>query len=249
MVVFAVVVGAAWLGAFFRGVLPKHHLSDESKDIVKIGIGLIATLSALVLGLLVASAKSSFDTKAEEIKESAAKIILLDRNLRQYGPEANEVRDLVRRVAAAKVKLDWIKDDLQPESRSPVEIRPAAAGIEEVQHKLRALSPTSDAQRSLQSRALQLSGDLAQTRWLLIEQSGSSIPLPFLVLLVLWLAVIFASLGLFAPRNGTVYAVILVCALSASSAIFLILEMDQPFEGLLKISDAPLRNAVIQLNR
>ena len=84
---------------------------------------------------------------------------------------------------------------------------------------------------------------------LLIEQSGSSIPLPFLVLLVLWLAVIFASLGLFAPRNGTVYAVMLVCALSASSAIFLILEMDQPFEGLLEISDAPLRNAVIQLNR
>jgi uncharacterized membrane protein (DUF485 family) len=249
VVVFAVVVGAASLGAFFRGVLPAHHLSDESKDAVKIGIGLIATLAALVLGLLVASAKSSFDTKSEEIKESAAKIILLDHNLRQYGPEAKEVRELVHRVAAAKVNLGWVKDNLQPDSHGPAGIPPVAGSIEEVQQKLRALSPTSDAQRSLQARTLELSGDLAQTRWLLIEQSESSISLPFLVLLVLWLAVIFASLGLFAPRNGTVYAIIFVCALSVSSAIFLILEMDRPFEGLLRISDAPLRSAIIELNR
>jgi hypothetical protein len=124
-----------------------------------------------------------------------------------------------------------------------------AAGIEEVQEKLRALVPTSDSQRWLQTRALSLSVDLAQMRWLLIEQGESSIQLPFLVVLVLWLAVIFMSFGLLAPRRGIVLVFIVACALSVSSAIFLILELDQPFEGLLKISDAPVRDAIAEMNR
>jgi Protein of unknown function (DUF4239) len=249
LVVFAVVVGGASLGAFLRGVVPKDHMSDESKDIIKVGIGLIAMLSALVLGLLVASAKSSFDTKSEEIKESAAQIILLDRNLRRYGPEAKQVRDLIQRAIVSKFNLSWVESNSQPESRAPDEDAPEVGSIEEVQHMVRALSPTNDAQRALQSRALQLISDLSQTRWLLLEQKGSSIPIPFLVVLVLWLAVLFGTMGLLAPRNGTVYSVIFFCALSVSSAIFLILELDRPFEGLLRISDAPLRTAISQLNR
>ena len=249
LVAFAVVVGGAVLGALLRAVLPKHHMTDESKDVIKVGIGLIATLAALVLGLLVASAKSSFDTKSEEVRESAAKIILLDRNLRQYGPETRPIRELIGRVMMSKANLSWVENDLQPESRAQVEGASAGAGVEEVQHMLIALSPTNAVQRTLQSRALQLSGDLAQTRWLLFSQKGSSIPMPFVVVLVTWLAVIFGSLGLFAPRNGTVYGVIFVCALSVAGAIFLILEMDRPFEGLVRISDAPMRSAIMLLDR
>ena len=84
---------------------------------------------------------------------------------------------------------------------------------------------------------------------MLYEQSRSSIPMPFLVVLVSWLAVIFAILGLLAPRNGTVYVVILVCALSVSTAVYLILEMDQPFEGILQISSAPLQSALTEIAR
>jgi hypothetical protein len=250
VVVFAVVMGGAFLGTFMQTVLPKHHLSDESKDMVKVGIGLLVTLSALVLGLLVASAKSSLDTKSEEIQQAASKIILLDRNLRQFGPEAEAARNLLRQAVTSKVDLTWVKSNAPP----PVSAghAPATLGflaIEQLQDLLRALPTADDAQRSLKARMLQLAEDLAQTRWLLIEQSGSSISTPFLVVLVFWLAMITASLGIFAPRNGTVLAVTLICALSVASAVFLILEMDRPFDGLLRISDTPLRNAIIYLNQ
>ena len=242
---FACVLGGAVLGILLRKILPKHHLSDESKYIVRLGTGLLATLAALVLGLLIASAKASFDAKSDEIKQGAAKMILLDRNLRSYGPEADDARALLRRMAEAKTDLYWFEGGTRADGGSPS----SAVGIEDVQEKLRALAPTSDAQRWLQQRTLQLSGELAQMRWLVIDQHGSSIPTPFLVALVLWLAVIFASLGLFAPSHGTAYAVILACALSVSSAIFLILELDRPFEGLLKISDTPLRDAIAEISR
>ena len=249
IVTFAVVMGGAFLGSFLRTALPRHHLSEESKDMVKVGIGLLVTLSALVLGLLVASAKSSFDTKSEEIQQAASKIILLDRNLRQFGPEADTARNLLRQAVTSKVDLTWVKSEVSTAPPTAPAGKPRVLVIEELQDLVRALPTADDAQRSLKTRMLQLSGDLAQTRWLLIEQSGSSIPTPFLVVLVFWLAMIAASLGVFAPRNGTVLAVTLVCALSVSSAVFLILEMDRPFEGLLRISDLPLRNAIIYLNQ
>ena len=245
LIVFACMLGGAVLGMLLRQVLPEHHLSDESKSTVQLGTGLLATLSALVLGLLIASAKSSFDIKSDEIKQGATTMILLDRNLRHYGAEANETRAVLRRLTVDKVDLPWIENSMQAGAGA----LGAAAGIEEVQEKLRALVPSSDAQRWLQTRALQLSSELAQTRWLVVEQRGSSIPMPFLVVLVLWLTVIFASFGLCAPRHGTVYAVIFACALSVSSAIFLIMELDQPFAGLLKISDAPLRDAIDEIRR
>jgi hypothetical protein len=243
-IVFACVLGSAVLGMLLRSVLPEHHVNEDSKYIFKSGMGLLATLAALVLGLLIASAKSSFDSKQDEIKEGAAKIILLDRTLRHYGPEADPARAVLRRLTAAQTDLTWIENRVQVgvPSRGPL------AGIEEVQERLRALVPASDAQRWLQTRALQLSSELAQMRWLLIDQQGSSIPTPFLVALVYWLAVIFGSIGLFAPRHGTVYAVIFASALSVSSAIFLILQLDRPFEGLMAMSDAPLRDAIAELN-
>ena len=123
------------------------------------------------------------------------------------------------------------------------------ADLERVQQELRELVPATASQRALQGRALQLAGNLAQTHWLLVEQLGGSIPVPFLVLLILWLALIFVSLSLFAPNNWTVNTVLLACGLSVASAIFLIIEMDHPFDGRLRISDAPLRNAVGYLER
>jgi hypothetical protein len=195
--------------------------------------------------LLIASAKGSYDVKEDEIKQGAVKIILLDRTLRHYGPEADQARAVLRRLAASQTDLTWIEGDTRVGVRSGSD----SSGIEEVQEKLRALVPASDGQRWLQTRGLQLTSELAQIRWLSIDQHHGSIPTPFLVALVFWLAVIFFSFGLFAPRHGTIYALIFACALSVSSAIFLILELDRPFEGLLAISEAPLRNAIAELNR
>ena len=242
-IVFACVFGGALLGMCLRAALPDHHLSTDSKDFVKLAVGLIGTMAALVLGLLIASAKSSYDTKSSELTQASASIIFLDRLMAHYGPETKEARDLLRRSVVRSLDRIW------PEPTSgPAQLAPTAEG-EGVYDKILRLSPRNEAQRSLQAQALRITTDLQQARWLLVEQQGGSIPMPFLVLLVFWVTIIFVSFGLIAPPNATVIAILFVCALSVSGAIFLILELDQPFEGLLQISSNHLRNALAHLGQ
>ena len=244
LIVLACVLGGAALGMVLRRLLPEDRFSDQSRDLIKLGTALLSTLTALVLGLLITSSKSSADVTADEIKQIAAQIIQLDRNLRHYGPEANEVRDLLRRMVTANTELLW-------SGAAPVRSALGQGGtnIEAIQEKLRSLAPNNDAQRWLQTRALQIATQVEQVRWLALQRSEKSIPIPFLIVLVLWLAVIFMCFGLLAPRHGIIYAVIAACALSVSGAIFLILELNQPFAGLLRVSDAPMRNTIAEMNQ
>ena len=242
LVAFACVLTGTGLGMVLRALLPKHHVSDDSKDVVKMGIGMVATLAALVLGLLLASAKANYDAMANELKQTAAKIVLLDRIMAEYGPETQEARVLLRTgVTSALIRI-WPEEQGDTARAS----LPKPGNFPEMVHKkLQGLSPHSDTQRQLQSRALQVSGDIAETRWLLFTQvGGSSIPKPFLIMLVFWLVIIFGSFGLFSPGNATVIFILLVCIISATGSLFLILEMDQPYRGLIKISSAPLHTAL-----
>jgi len=243
-IVFVCVFGGALLGMALRGILPGHHLSSESKDVVKLGMGLLATMAALVLSLLIASAKSAYDTQRSELTQVAANVILLDRVLANYGPESKDARDLLRRIVAGVVDRMAAKDGSGPVAH---DLKPV--GLEDFYGKIQALSPHNEGQQSLRANALQITIDLGRTRSLLFAQSGGSIPLPFLGILIFWVAVIFVSFGLFAPPNTTVVATLLVCALSVSGAIFLILELDQPFQGFLQVSSAPLRSALTNLGK
>jgi hypothetical protein len=228
-----------------RNLLPEHHLDADSKDVIKLGMALIATMCALVLGLLIASAKGSYDAQSGEFTQMSANIIQLDRILARYGPETKGVRDVLRRTALS-LDRSWSEGTSRSAKLDSPETRAAGASFYE---KIQELAPRNDFQRSLQSQALQIALDLGRTRSLLLEQAGSSIPTPFLVVMVFWLAVIFTSFGLFAPYNATVIATLFVCALSVSGAIFLILELDSPFTGLMQISDIPLRNALAHLGQ
>lgn len=240
-VVLACVFGGALLGMLLSTVLPEHHLSEASKDVVKLVTGLIATLAALVLGLLIASAKNSFDTVNEGFRQSAARIILLDRTLAQYGPETKDVRELLRKSFAARIDQLFPKDRSQ---HSPLGAAEGTAAIEAFAQRLRALSPQTDVQRALQSRALEIVDSVAQARWLAIEEEENTIPTPFLVVLILWLTLMFASFGLFAPRNAIAIAVLFLGALSLSGAIFLIEGLNHPLGGLITISRAPMDKAL-----
>jgi hypothetical protein len=242
-IVFACVFGGALLGTMLCTVLPEHHLSAESKDLVKLGMGLMATMAALVLGLLIASAKSSYDAQTGGLTHLSANTVFLDRVMSHYGPQTKDARDLLRRTMMRTLHRVW------PESSSsPVQLEPTAES-EGFYDKILELSPQNDAQHLLQNQALTIIAELGRERWLLFVQRGHSIPIPFLVLLVFWVAVIFVSFGLFAPPNSTAIATLFVCALSVSGAIFLILELDHPFEGLIKISSAPLHNALSHLGQ
>ncbi len=240
LIVFACVFGSALFGMFLRGVLPEQHLSADSKDTVRLGMGMVATMAALILGLLVASAKNFFDTQSSDLTQLSANVILLDRVLAHYGAETKEVRDVLRGAVARTLDLIWHQGS---------QMAPTAAGGEILYDKIQALSPQNDAQRALKAQASSMAIDLGKLRWLMFEQGSASISLPLLAVLIFWLAIVFTSFGLFAPRNATTIAALLVCALSVSGAIFLILELYTPFEGLMQISSAPLRSALAHLGQ
>ena len=236
----------ALLGWLMQRLLPKHHLEKDSHEIVKLGAGMIATLTALVLGLLVSSAKATFDTMNTGVVQVSAKIILLDRVLAQYGPQAQAARAGLRQRVAAIIDRIWPEEENETSGLVALE---RGRGIELVQDQLRDLTPTTESQRELLAQARAIGSDIAQTRWLLIEEAQSTLPTAFLVVLITWLTILFASFGLFAPRNGTLLIVLLICAVSVSAAIFMVLEMDQPLNGVIKVSNAPLRKALEHLGR
>ena len=236
----------ALLGLLLQKLLPGHHLSKETQDVVKLSAGTIATLTALVLGLLVSSAKNSFDTMNNGIVQSSAKIILLDRALVHYGPETKAAREQLKRGLAATIEMGWPTEKTGVPALTAIE---RANGTELVHEKLSELKPQNDAERQALARAQQMLDDVSQTRWLLIEQEQNQLPLPLLVILVFWITLLFVSFGLFSPTNATALTVLFLGACAISAAIFLVHELSQPLEGVINVSAAPLRNALKHLNQ
>src|SRR5437667_5019309 len=219
-ITFLCISSGALLGMF----LPGHHLSTDDKDVVRLGTGLIGKIAALVLGLLIASAKGSYDTQSTQVTQMTSNVFLLDNLLAQYGPETNDVRNLLRRGIVVLADRMW-REKSSDAKASPFE---ASAASDAFFAKLQQLSPQNDSQRSLQARAIQIATDIAQTRLLLFAQTNNSIPMPFLVVLIFWLTIIFGSFGLFAKPSATVFGSLFVFALSAAGAIYLVLELCQP---------------------
>ena len=248
IIVFACTFGGVLLGMWLQKTLPGHHLDAESKDAVKVGIGLVATMTALILGLVIASAKSSYDNVNAGVKKTAVDILTFDRVLARYGSETEEIRKGLQRMLLARIDTIWPQGSSKPTN---LDLIASGAGTEAegLAGAIRALKPRDDSQRALQSRALDMTEVLLQARWLVVAATHPSVPVPFLVILVFWLTIIFASFGVFAPRNATVLTVFFVCALSVSLAVFLVLEMDSPFHGLFKVSADPLRYAYTHLNQ
>ena len=238
----ACIFGGALVGMWLHKVLPERHLDAASKDTVKLGAGLLATLAALVLGLLVSSAKASFDAMNTGIAQAGAKVLLVDHMLADYGPETKDVREQLRHIVASSIDRIWPEEKGRAGGLRAMESLDDAGKL--FKDKLRELTPTNDFQKSRLAQAVQLSDDVLQTRLLVMEGEQTSLPATFIVVLVFWLTGLFISFGLFAPSNGVVMSVLLICALSVSSAIFLILEMNRPLDGFIKASNAPLRKAV-----
>jgi hypothetical protein len=243
LITFALVFGGALIGIALRSILPPNNLTADSRDVVKLGMGMVATMAALVLGLLIASAKSSFDMQNTELTEMSSKVVLLDRILAHYGPEAKEARDELRSSVVRALNMVSSKDSA---TSSQIE---SSGNSEALYDKIQNLSPKDDVQRSIQAQASSTLLALGQTRWLMAEQRVNSVSSPLLIVLLFWLTIIFTSFGLFAPRNATVVVSLLVSALSVSGAVFLILEMYSPYAGLIHVSSAPLRTALAHLSK
>jgi outer membrane murein-binding lipoprotein Lpp len=242
----AVVLAGAYCGALARHWVPPHHRDDHTLDVVKLGVGFLGTLAALVLGLVVSSAKGSFDTKTVEVQDVAAKVLQLDRSLKRMGDEAQAAREALRALVAARIGS--LGD--RPASGGEHTISMAAAqGLVSIEHMLHGLQPKDDVQRRAIETAQSLVADVQRIMSNMVSQAGSSITAPLLVLLVFWFAVIMAGWNFLSPMNGTTLFVNVLCALSLSGAIFMLLEMDQPFGGMIQVSDGPLRVVLPHLAR
>ncbi|HYV31374.1 MAG TPA: hypothetical protein VEO53_09745 [Candidatus Binatia bacterium] len=245
VIVLGVVFGGGLLGMFLSTVLPTQHLSTDARDVIRIVMAMLATLSAVVLGLLTGSAINSLAEKEGELRAAAVQFIMLDRTLAAYGPETKDARKLLKQVLTERMSLMW------PEKGGGVALTALGGGpgIESVQQEVFTMSPQTEKQRWLRSNALDISNTIARSRWTTFEQIGTRFPWPFLIIVVFWLAIIFASFGLFAPRNASMAGALFVAALGLAGAVFMILEMEQPYQGVVKIPSTSLRIALDQLGR
>lgn len=245
-IVFLCTFGGALLGMSLRSVLPESHLSSESKEVIRVTSGLLATLAALVLGLLVASAKSGFDAQANGFKQLSANIVALDRMLARGGPETNTAREALRRAVSRTIDSLWPTTDSASSRLDAAEI---TAATDSFFAAIRDLGAGNETQRTIQSQALQLGAEMGRTRWLLSQDEDRASSIPFLAVLLFWLFALFVSFGLFAPRNVVVMTALMVCALSAAGAVFLIVDLNRPSGGLIQVPSTPLRYALSQLGK
>ena len=247
-VTFVCTIAAALLGTMIRTALPPEHVTRESQDAVRLGMGLVATMTALLLGLVTATAKGSFDAQATAVRNAATDIVLLDRLLARYGPETQPTRDLLRRALAARIETTWPASG-EPRALAESQPRSAPPAAEEVQNQILQLSPATDAQRWFKSEALRLTEGVLRARWGINTSAGGAVPKAFLAVVIFWLAMTFASFGLSAPRNATVITVFLASTFSVAAAVFLIFELDGPFDGIVRVSGDPLRYALAQVGQ
>jgi hypothetical protein len=243
-IVLASVFAGALAGMVLRRSLHQNHLSPDSKETVKLAMALVSTMSAVVLGLLVSSAKTFYDTQSAEVNQMSADVVALDRLLAHYGPETKEARERLRIAVILNLDRIWPQERART-SEEPVSDKTGESVLDEIE----ALAPKDDKQRSLESQAMNLAVSIGRIRWLMYEQSNASFSRTFLVVMVFWLILIFISWGLFAPRNVIAIASLFAAAWAVSGAIFLILEMYTPFTGLIQISSAPLRSALAHLGQ
>jgi hypothetical protein len=243
-IIFGCSFGMGLLGMVLNFKLPDDHLDIGSRDVVKLVLGLIATISALVLSLLIASGSSGYHAQQSEVQSFSANVILLDRVLSFYGPDAKEPRDLLRQGLGAVHDQIWSSDgapELDPRATQRV--------ADDFITSLKELAPKDDSQATLKSQAMQIGQTLGQTRLLMFEQIGSSFAWPFLTVLVFWICMLFLGFGLLTRFNATLLVVLFIGAVSVAGAIFLILELSSPYEGFMRISDAPLRNALAMVDK
>jgi hypothetical protein len=239
-IVFVALLAGSFAGVKVRDRLPKHHLTDETKNLVSISTAVVATLSALVLGLLISNANASFTRLGGEVTALSAQILRLDHVLRRYGADAEPARNTVLQYAEHKA------DDLFPDDPDDVRLSNPATyeKLQRLEDMLLTLKPANPRDQWWLAQAMALSAKIGDTRWMIAQQIGQGTPKAFVALLVFWLALLFASFGLFAPPNLTSAVTLTLCALAVAGAVAMFLELEQGLGGIVRISPEPMRQAV-----
>jgi hypothetical protein len=244
LAVSGLVFAGSWAGLHLHRIIPERHLSSQTQDVVRLGTGMLSVLASLVLGLLIATVKTSFDTTDTAVRAYSADLIALDETLRDYGDTAIAPRRLLRDYTSL------LQHNIWPEQGGHAfleEHQETGQLMEHVRESIRALTPVDDGQRWLMEQALQESTSLLRQRWLMIERSGPSVRPILIEILVAWIVAIFVSFGLNAPRNAIIHVAFAICALAIGSSIFIVLQLDSPFAGAMQISSQPVQSALAHM--
>lgn len=243
LLVFVLILAGAFAGAMVRRRVPQHHLTEDTKSLVSVSMAIVATISALVLGLLLSNANSSFNAVQGQVTSLSAEILRLDQLLRRYGPETKLARDTLREYAERK------RDDLFPKNPAHVQVGQQSTYelLQQVEDLVLAVKPANARDQWWLTQATTLASKIGDTRFLLAQQTGQGTPKAVLLLLVFWLTLLFASFALFAPSNAISTATMTLCALAIAGAVGMILELERGFGGLVHVSPQSMNHAVAVL--
>jgi hypothetical protein len=251
VIVFLALFCGAMLGMAVARRLAERHLAKETQDAVKLGVGMVVAVSSLILGLMTASVKGNFDSTSRDVQQFATYLITLDGTLRDYGPQAEPVRLALAGFTRELLADTWgIREPAAaPNGRGQAQEHDPWSQVpfSDVTRALRALSPETPLQIELKAEALDRSRSLSVLRWTVIEESVTAVPPLFTAVLIAWLTFIFMSFGLFAPVNRVSVTTLMLCAACLGGAIFIILEMSSPFDGLIHVSPASMEHALAQM--
>jgi hypothetical protein len=241
--VLVVTFGGSLLGMYLRERLPDVQLTEPAVGHIKTIVGLLTSMFALLLSLQLSSAKSSFDREESGVTAMAAMAMSLDRRLAHYGPETNEARAALRSATLSILNLGW------PQGRSEASNKTPIVENEVLFDKIEALSAKDDAQRAAKASAESLVLKLQEMRWEAATSMRSSTALPLMLVEISWAAIVFISFGIIAPRNMTFITSLFICAAAVAAGFFLIGEMNTPYDGIIRVSSAPLREALERISR
>jgi hypothetical protein len=258
LLLLGILIGSTYLGMFLQQWMREHHRNRDTLDAARLVIVILVTFAALVLGLLVTSAKADFDSDDEALRTYSTDLIDLDLALRVYGPQTAPIRALLRQYTAAAILSVW-RHEPAPKGTYPTRLTPFRPGSLETKELSTLLMqvtmmvdqlPRATSFQAHQAARTQVAmQEVTRERHILIAQAIPKLSWPFLVLLMFWLAVIFVMFGLTSPRNGTIHAIILLSAVSIASAVYLIIDLDTPFTGLVAISSQPMRDALLHMDQ
>jgi hypothetical protein len=243
-IVFACTMAGMLVGMWLRNRLPGHHLDNDTQSSVKEVNGLIATMTALILGLVTASAQDSFTKVGAAVEQTAADIIVLDRLLARLGPGTAHIRSDLRRAVGQRIEWIWPASGRVTIAQLDTD---AVHQFEHIGDMIAGIEAHTPKEEWLRSRALDAAEALLAERWGIFAGQGPAIPNAFLMIITFWLTAAFAGYTLFAPRNGTMTGILVVSAFSVACVIFLILELGSPFDGRIAVSGDSLRFALAQL--
>jgi hypothetical protein len=240
IVAFVLISAGGFAGWMLKTLLPEQHLTEETKNLVSVSTAVVATVSALVLGLLISNANSSFIRLGGEVTALSAEILRLDRILLRYGSDARPARDVLRQYAKQKTADMFPAHPSMPQLGNPSTYEL----LQRLEDMLLALRPANPRDQWWLGQAMTLASKIGESRWLIAQQVGQGTPKAFVALLVFWLALLFASFGLFAPHNLTSAVILTLCALAVAGAVAMFLELEQGFGRMIHISPKAMRHAV-----